>query len=268
MQIFQPMISKQINFFKYHGAGNDFIMLDNRSQQYSALTSKEISFLCNRHFAIGADGLIMIENSDHGDFYMRYFNSDGPEGTMCGNGGRCAVLFAHNLKLFDKSTTFFAVDGEHKADLLSDGQIRLKMSDSSLPEAVNEKMYKIDTGSPHLVVFVENVENYNVKEIGRKLRYDTQIYPEGTNVNFCQIVDNKIKIRTYERGVEDETLACGTGSVASSIVSYFLGLIKQNKNILLETKGGQLAVSFDMSDKVYDIFLTGPAKKVFEGKIV
>ncbi|HPW66230.1 MAG TPA: diaminopimelate epimerase [Salinivirgaceae bacterium] len=261
------MTSKQIKFFKYHGAGNDFIMLDNRSQQYSTLTSEDISFLCDRHFAIGADGLIMLENSDNGDFYMRYFNSDGHEGTMCGNGGRCAVLFAHNLKLFDKRTTFFAVDGEHKAELLSNGQIRLKMSDSSLPEAVNDNMYKINTGSPHLVVFVDNVENYDMKEIGRKLRYDTQIYTEGTNVNFCQIVDNKIKIRTYERGVEDETLACGTGSVASSIVSYYLGLIKQSENIVLETKGGELIVSFNMTNRVFDVFLTGPAKNVFEGII-
>ncbi|HOG20256.1 MAG TPA: diaminopimelate epimerase [Salinivirgaceae bacterium] len=261
------MTSKHINFFKYHGAGNDFIMLDNRSQQYSTLTSEEISFLCDRHFAIGADGLIMLENSNYGDFYMRYFNSDGHEGTMCGNGGRCAVLFAHNLKLFDKSTKFFAVDGEHKAELLSNGQIRLKMSDSSLPEAINDKMYKIDTGSPHLVVFVDNVDNYDVKAVGRKLRYDTQINPEGTNVNFCQIVDNRIKIRTYERGVEDETLACGTGSVASSIVSYYLRLIKQSENIVLDTKGGELTVSFKMSDRVFDVFLTGPANKVFEGKI-
>ncbi len=261
------MQAKQISFFKYQGAGNDFIMLDNRTNKYSYLTTSDIAQLCKRHFGIGADGLIMIESNNRDNFYMRYFNSDGSESTMCGNGGRCVALFAHHLGLFDNITTFLAIDGEHKAELLANEQIKLKMSDCAPPLKIDKNMFTINTGSPHLVVLVDDIDMINVKSDGRELSHDTKISNDGINVNFCQIVENRIIIRTYERGVEDETLACGTGSVASSIVSYCGGLIKHQKNIMVQTLGGLLTVSFDHSNIIRNVYLTGSAKKVFDGSI-
>jgi diaminopimelate epimerase len=259
------MTVRQISFYKYHGAGNDFVMLDNRAGEYSNLTQENIAFLCDRHFGVGSDGLIMLESSYESDFFMRYFNSDGSESTMCGNGGRCIVLFAFHLGLIEKKTRFTAIDGQHEATLIDNEIIRLKMSNCKLPEKLNSTMFRINTGSPHLVIFTDRVGELDVKTLGKKWRYEKSISEDGVNVNFCEIVNNDVLIRTYERGVEDETLACGTGCVASAISAVVSEQISGNFPIHLQTKGGVLMVDFSMQDEIREIYLTGPAKKVFEG---
>jgi len=259
---------KQIQFWKYHGAGNDFIMLDNRSSLYSALNASKIAFLCDRHFGIGADGLIMLENDGEADFYMRYFNSDGNESTMCGNGGRCVALFARDLGLVSEKAVFKAVDGIHHAIFVTQTTVRLKMSDVMAPKKLSDKRYTVNTGSPHFVMFVDDVETIDVNNLGAKIRYDKSISDQGVNVNFCTIENQQIKIRTYERGVENETLACGTGCVASAISAFFSGLIFE-KPIQLQTRGGQLIVDFENDNQDFtNVYLTGEAKKVFYGEIL
>ena len=259
------MTARQIIFQKYHGAGNDFVMLDNRNAMYSNLTMEEITFLCNRHFGIGADGLIMLESSDDCHFHMRYFNSDGAESTMCGNGGRCIALFANHLGMFDKKALFTAIDGKHEAELIGRDKIRLKMSDCKFPQKMSDTMFFINTGSPHLVIFTQNIDDIDVKTEGRKWRYDKNISEYGVNVNFCEIEGNRIKIRTYERGVEDETLACGTGCVASAISAVFSKRLPIGVSVELRARGGVLNVEFIMDDTIRNVFLTGEAKKVFSG---
>ena len=256
-----------IKFCKYQGAGNDFIMLDNRMNEYSYLTISDISFLCNRHFGIGADGLIFLEHDQTTDFSMRYFNSDGNESTMCGNGGRCIVLFASELGLVKNSAIFNAIDGLHEATIIDYQYVILNMQDCSLPDKLSETMFKIDTGSPHIVVFCDDINNIDLIFEGRKHRYNYQIFPNGANVNFCQIKGNTILIRTYERGVENETLACGTGSIAAALSADFAGKIKPSKEISLSAPGGNLWVQFSREKGYKNIKLKGEAKKVFEGTI-
>lgn len=260
-------MQKKIEFHKYHGAGNDFIMLDNRLGCYSGFTQSFISTLCDRHFGIGADGLIMLENSREGDFYMRYYNSDGCESTMCGNGGRCVTLFAHNLGIINHNTIFYAIDGEHHAQILPNLQIRLKMSNCIMPQKIANDMYIIDTGSPHLVIFKTGIDTMDIIPPGRKYRYDQNISTQGVNVNFCEILNNAVTIRTYERGVENETLACGTGSVAAAIVSVVSRKIDHNGPITVITQGGTLKVEFRIYETITDIYLTGEAKKTYSGTI-
>jgi diaminopimelate epimerase len=253
-------------FYKYQGTGNDFIMIDNRQQLFDKNDTKLISFLCDRRFGIGADGLILLENHDEYDFKMVYFNSDGNESSMCGNGGRCIASFARYMGIADKETTFEAIDGIHKARLNGD-KVSLLMQDVAKIEKHENHVF-LDTGSPHHVEITSMLPQMDVKEKGAEIRYGKPYSDSGTNVNFVEKVsDDKFAIRTYERGVEDETLSCGTGVTAVALAMNYIG--ETEKNIIhLETRGGQLEVSFSGNDEGYtDIWLKGPAKQVFKGEM-
>lgn len=255
----------KIQFYKYQGAGNDFIMIDNRTTYFPIQTSV-IKKLCDRHFGIGADGLILLENDENSDFRMIYFNADGHEGSLCGNGGRCTVKFAKDLNLIGDQTSFDAADGLHKA-IIENSKIHLKMSDVKEIQKFSTH-YFLDTGSPQHVVFVDDLSAIDVFAKGREIRYGEPYFENGTNVNFVQIDQDQLLIRTYERGVEDETLACGTGITASSIAAFESGKLNQN-NITIQALGGTLEVHFKKNNLgIYeDIWLIGPAEFVFKGEI-
>jgi diaminopimelate epimerase len=252
-----------IAFNKYQGAGNDFIIIDNRNNIFNPEDSSLINKLCDRKFGIGADGLILIKKTPGFDFEMVYFNSDGFEGSMCGNGGRCAADFAIRSGIAEKTNTFRAVDGIHKA-ISEDGLIRLKMNDVNQYRLVNEN-YSINTGSPHYVIFTRELENLDVFNEGKKIRHSKEFLPGGTNVNFVEPEENGIYVRTFERGVENETLSCGTGVTASAIASVLSGHFVRGP-VNVRTKGGNLSVEFDTEgEKITNIWLCGPATFVFEG---
>ena len=260
-----------IPFKKYHGTGNDFVIIDNRSGKYE-LTPKQVAFICHRRFGIGADGLMLLQDNPAYDFEMRYFNSDGAEASMCGNGGRCLTSFAYfDAGSCGANTEFLAVDGPHKAKVLSDGSVELKMQDVSNIVDVLDGCF-IDTGSPHYVQFCHDIDKLNVFEQGRDLRNRADFAPGGCNVNFVQRwADDRIKVRTYERGVEDETLSCGTGVVASAIAAVSSERAG-DKTIYIETRGGDLSVKFTVSEekdkaRFSNIWLCGPARFVFSGRI-
>jgi diaminopimelate epimerase len=259
----------QIAFHKYQGAGNDFILIDNLNHQLNKIPSATtIAQWCDRHFGIGADGCIFLEASPTADFYMRYFNSDGSTSTLCGNGARCAVAFAHQLGHIKATTTFEASDGMHSAEVITDEQVRLKMN--NVTDVLKTDTYCfIDTGAPHHLIFLENaaaVEATDVVTTGRKIRNGAPYFEEGSNVNFIAPVSaSHFLIRTYERGVEDETLACGTGAVAAALGAHTLQKTTAT-SIQLQTRGGHLKVEFKVSNNQYsDIQLTGPATFVFKG---
>lgn len=256
----------ELHFYKYQGTGNDFIMIDNRDYSFPKNNVALINKLCDRRFGIGADGLILLEPSTTENFTMVYFNADGNEGSMCGNGGRCLVAFAKQLKVIDSETTFNAVDGLHYATI-KNGIVSLKMIDVTTIEETNTYSF-LNTGSPHHISFCDNVKSINVKELGAKIRYGAPYFEKGTNVNFAeQIANNSFKVRTYERGVEDETLACGTGVTAVAIAANKANKTTEN-NIKIEVLGGNLEVSFTKEGQNYtNIFLKGPAQFVFEGNI-
>ncbi|MEL6717958.1 MAG: diaminopimelate epimerase [Bacteroidota bacterium] len=253
----------QIPFQKYHGTGNDFIMIDQREQQYLRREDQAIiEQMCKRHFGIGADGLILLQNHTELDFEMIYFNSDGRESSMCGNGGRCIVAFAHSLGVFEKECKFWAIDGLHEA-IVKDHWVELKMSEVAQVETYDTH-YFLNTGSPHHVVFVEEVEKVDIVKEGSQIRYSTTYQPAGTNVNFVQENDSGITVATYERGVEDETLSCGTGVTAAAIAYYLRHPLKQTVDIL--TKGGQLQVKLVSKENGFEnIWLCGPTQRVFKG---
>jgi len=254
-----------LSFYKYQGAGNDFILIDERDHGY-ALSTDQIRFLCDRHFGIGADGLMLLQLHETLQFQMVYYNSDGLESTMCGNGGRCMIAFAQELGLIDTHARFMAVDGEHEGHILDTGLIRLKMQDTGLPVRKND-LYYIHTGSPHAVKFVERTQEYPVVGEGRNIRYSPDFQPGGVNVDFVAIHENIITIRTYERGVEDETLACGTGVTAAALTMAALNP-ELASPVRLNAVGGELSVSFNRAEHGFcDIWLEGPAKKVFTGMI-
>jgi diaminopimelate epimerase len=252
-------------FNKYQGAGNDFIMIDNRKGVFNPEDYKLINTLCDRRFGIGGDGLILINKSAEFDFEMIYFNSDGYRGTMCGNGGRCAADFAIKSGIAGNKMRFNAADGIHDA-VSKDGLIRLKMNDVKETRLVAGN-YFINTGSPHYVLFNSELDNLDVFNEGKKLRWSEDFQPGGTNVNFVEAEDGGIYVRTFERGVEDETLSCGTGVTASAIASVLSGHFVSGP-INVRTKGGNLRVDFENAKGLTkDIWLTGPATFVFEGKI-
>jgi len=255
-----------LTFFKYQGAGNDFIIIDNRKNILDYADRERIKRICNRRFGVGADGLMMLYDHKDLDFEMKYFNSDGYEGTMCGNGGRCIVMFAKKIKLIKNKTRFKTNDGVHTAEI-SDTTVRLRMNDVNSIRKLGDS-YFIDTGSPHYVTFTNDVDNIDVFNEGRKLRNNQQFKPNGTNVNFVKVQTDGLSVRTYERGVENETLSCGTGVVAAAIASVFSGQIDSN-NIQVKTSGGIMNVGFSRTDKdsFSDIILEGPAVFVFEGEI-
>lgn len=256
----------QLTFHKYHGAGNDFILIDNRNGQ-TRLSNEEVAFLCNRHLGIGADGLMLLETAEGYDFKMVYYNSDGNESTMCGNGGRCITAFARKLGIINDRADFLAIDGPHEAFYTPDGLINLHMQDVHGIE-VFDGYCILNTGSPHYVKWVNDVENTDVVTEGRATRNEQRFQPKGINVNFVQkIADNRLWIRTYERGVEDETLSCGTGVTAGAIAAT--GNNTGSFNIQVQTPGGNLQVSFTKATatSVSNVILTGPAVFVFEGEI-
>ena len=254
-----------IPFNKYQGAGNDFVIIDNRNGLFNPHNSELIAHLCNRRFGIGADGLILISDSSQYDFEMKYFNSDGLEGSMCGNGGRCSADFAIRSGIAGSRLSFKAVDGLHHA-VSEENIIRLSMNDVKDPQLTNGN-YFINTGSPHYVVFKESVDNVDVNKEGREIRWSKEFAPGGTNVNFVEVDEQGIYVRTFERGVEEETLSCGTGVTASAIVSVLSGHFDTN-TVSVKTKGGTLSVSFNIkANSITDIWLSGPATFVYEGSI-
>lgn len=258
----------EIEFYKYQGTGNDFIILDNRKDAYSALATGQIRDLCHRRFGIGADGLMMLNEKEGYDFEMRYFNADGREGSMCGNGGRCIVRFAADLGIHKAEYSFLATDGPHAARIDDHDIVSLRMIDvDEITEYHGDLI--LNTGSPHYIKYVNDLDDQDVVKKGMDIRYDRDFEEEGINVNFVERLDepDKIAVRTYERGVEDETFSCGTGVTAAALVSY------HNESgfnlVYVHTKGGDLQVEFDRVDEgsFSNIWLCGPAKKVYEGKV-
>lgn len=254
------------HFYKYQGTGNDFVMIDNRTLHFPKENTSWIAHLCDRRKGIGADGLILLEKDTSTDFRMVYYNSDGRESTMCGNGGRCIVRFAQHLGLIKDDCTFIAIDGLHRATLTT-AAIALEMSD--VPEINIEKDgVFLNTGSPHHVVFVTDAKTTDVFSEGKTIRNSEKYAPSGTNVNFVSpLADGHFLVRTYERGVEDETLSCGTGVTAATLALHATGQLRQNQ-AHIEVLGGHLSVSFTPFEQGYqDIVLTGPAQFVFQGTI-
>lgn len=256
-----------LEFYKYQGTGNDFVMVDNRSLFFPKQNTELIEKLCDRRFGIGADGLILLENDTETDFKMVYYNSDGNESSMCGNGGRCLVAFAKQLNVIENATTFIATDGLHHATVAPDGLVSLQMIDVAEIKITPEYVF-LNTGSPHHVQIVEDLKNYNIKEQGAAIRYGALYGKAGSNVNFVsQINDNTFAVRTYERGVEDETLACGTGVTAVAIAMHATGVTAATR-INTNVEGGKLEVSFEKNGSQYtQVFLKGPAAFVFKGQI-
>ncbi|MBX3256865.1 MAG: diaminopimelate epimerase [Chitinophagaceae bacterium] len=257
-----------IQFSKYQGTGNDFVILDNRNGTYNTITNGQVKWMCDRKFGIGADGLMLLNKHDKYDFEMVYYNADGNEGSMCGNGGRCLVKFAYHSGIVEQQYRFIATDGEHEAEININGTVKLKMKDVGQIQS-NDEDSVLNTGSPHYVTFVPDVKKVNVVEEGRRIRYSKQFAREGINVNFVEnIDDDTIFVRTYERGVENETLSCGTGVTAAALVAA------HNSNgfngVNVQTPGGNLSVEFIISEdgeKFSDIWLSGPAELVYKGEI-
>ncbi len=257
---------QEISFHKYQGTGNDFIIIDNRTAVVDRTDPTIARKLCNRKFGIGSDGLILVENHAEYDFEMVFFNPDGSQ-SMCGNGSRCAVKFANELGIIKQQTTFLSTDGVHTASIEGD-VINLSMQDVK-KEAIHaaEKHHEINTGSPHYVLFTSNLSHKNVKEEGAAIRFSKAHKTEGINVNFVEkLGKSQIAVRTYERGVEDETLSCGTGVTACAIAHALHGGVSPVK---VYTLGGALEVSFELNNnEAKKVFLTGPAMKVFTGAII
>ena len=255
----------QIHFEKYQGTGNDFVMVDNRTKHLDAY-SLPISAICDRKFGVGADGVILIEPHDTLDFNMIYFNPDGSQ-SFCGNGSRCAVAFAKSLGLINQNTTFLSTDGQHEASI-SEGLVALKMHDVNEVKNLGDA-YELNTGSPHFIRFVKNVTQIDLIPEAQKVRYNSTYKSGGINVNFVEQLPNALKMRTYERGVEDETLSCGTGVTAAVLAHAHHNQVSgKNVNIEVHVEGGVLHVQFTRDgNKFTDIYLIGPAKKTFEGRI-
>lgn len=258
----------QTDFFKYQGTGNDFVIIDNRNGHDLKLSIEQVKKLCDRKFGIGADGLMLLNDKPGFDFEMIYFNSDGRVGSMCGNGGRCLIKFAESIGIQKETYKFIATDGEHEARIDTNGIIYLKMNDVDV--VVNHHSdFLVDTGSPHYVKLVPQLATFDVVKKGREIRYSREFEKEGINVNFVEQLDepDKIFVRTYERGVENETLSCGTGVTAAALVCY------HNENgfneVEVKTLGGRLNVEFDRVDdgKFRNIWLCGSAERVFAGTI-
>ena len=256
-----------MQFYKYQGTGNDFIILDNRQGNFPPLSTKQIEKLCHRRFGIGADGLMILSLREGYDFAMTYYNADGKEGSMCGNGGRCMVKFAYDLGIHRSTYSFIASDGPHEAELDISGIVRLRMKDVSTVES-NLDHYILNTGSPHFVRFQPEVQDYDVVNEGRAIRNSKEFVQEGINVNFVEVLnDHTIYVRTYERGVEDETYSCGTGVTASAMMAAHneTGF----NQVDVQTLGGKLSVEFDKIDETHfrNVWLVGPAQFVFKGEI-
>ncbi len=257
---------QNIQFYKYQGTGNDFVIIDNRDMFFKNDTIL-VKNLCDRKFGIGADGLICLENSVENDFKMVYYNADGNESSMCGNGGRCIVDFAKHLKIVNDVCTFEAIDGLHQAKINDDNQVELKMSDVHEINNYDNDVI-LDTGSPHYIKFIDGINDVDVPKYGAKIRYSDNFKADGINVNFAEISNGVINMRTYERGVENETLSCGTGVTAAALAADYLKMISTN-TVRIKTPGGNLNVKFEKNTNGYkNIWLIGPAEMVFKGDIV
>ncbi len=258
----------EVSFFKYQGAGNDFIMVDNRQLLLPRIDPERYRRWCNRKFGIGADGVIFIQDAKGYDFEMVYYNADGSEGSMCGNGGRCAVRFATQLGLIKGKTQFLAVDGAHEAQLLPNHWVSLGMIDVHEIKEMGDG-YFVNTGSPHHVEVVSGLATYNVEKEGKDIRWQKTYQPGGTNVNFMEIsASDALQVRTFERGVETETLACGTGVTACALVWAKKNNKQGKQSVDIKTLGGVLRVSFKADKgRFHHIFLEGPAEMVFSGLI-
>ncbi|GAB3234228.1 diaminopimelate epimerase [Hymenobacter seoulensis] len=260
-----------LSFFKYQGTGNDFVMVDDRAMQFDENNHQLVRFLCDRRRGIGADGLILLRPHGQYDFEMVYFNADGYLGSMCGNGGRCTVAFAKQLGVIEDTTHFLAADGPHEGRVDADGTVHLRMQDVIGQQEVDEYGIFLDTGSPHLVRFQppSTLAELNVFTEGRSIRYNERFREKGTNINFVEapaVPGQPWQVRTYERGVEDETLSCGTGVTAVALAASRRGATSP---VHLRTPGGDLHVAFDAKPdgSFTNVFLSGPATRVFQGSI-
>ncbi len=261
-----------MKFYKYHGAGNDFIMLDNREGSFDASDTERIKLLCHRHFGISADGMLLVENDTDTDFKMVYINSDGSMGSMCGNGGRCIVRFANDILKIIKdpgNVKFRAVDGVHEAKIIKneqeDDEVSLKMQEVKDIGERNGFSFLYSGTTPHHIAFVENLTSFPICTEARKVR-DADPDPKGVNINYVEIKEGVVFARTYERGVEDETLACGTGATSIAIALHHLGKITENSAVI-KMPGGDLKISFKkVGDTYQNIWLSGPTKLVFKGE--
>ncbi len=256
-----------IHFYKFHGNGNDFIIIDNRANTIT-LSTHQIKTLCTRRFGLGADGLMMLIDSEKYNFEMIYYNSDGNLGSMCGNGGRCIAAFANMIGLVGNKMEFMAFDGAHQAIIkavnipFTEWDVKLQLA-NVVSVNRNENSFFLDTGSPHYVKFVDNVNDINVNVDGKKIRNSDQFKPNGTNVNFAELRNDSIFVRTFERGVEQETLSCGTGVTASAIATY---LYYGKKPTKIHTKGGDFKISFNHENNEFtNVWIQGAARFVFEG---
>jgi diaminopimelate epimerase len=257
----------QVIFYKYQGTGNDFIIIDNRDLKFDRTENSLVAKLCDRRFGIGADGLMLLQTKAGYDFEMVYYNSDGNESSMCGNGGRCIVEFARTLKLVNDTAHFIATDGGHEA-VVKPGFITLKMKDVNNAELAADYSF-LNTGSPHYVTFVKGIETFPVFEEGKKIRNNNRFKAEGTNVNFIEKKDDSLFVRTYERGVEAETYSCGTGVTAAALVAAIKNISTAQNYCDIKTLGGNLKVKFTKhSDNSFtDVWLEGAATFVFKGEI-
>ncbi len=260
----------QLSFSKFQGNGNDFIILDNRKREL-VLSTEQISQLCDRHYGIGADGVMLLQLHQGVDYEMLYFNADGHLASMCGNGARCMAAYARMLGIVGDKMDFKAFDGRHMAvinEVVKDRKkydVSITMGDVADIEKEG-KFYFMDTGSPHYVEFVDKVAEIDVVGEGRKTRYSERFAPEGTNVNFVEVSGDRIFVRTYERGVEDETLSCGTGVTASAIAAY---LHTGRQGYRIHTTGGEFRVQFKAQEEIFtSVWLRGPAEMTFEGSIM
>lgn len=253
-------------FYKYEGTGNDFIVIDNRLQTFPSTDYKLVESWCNRKFGIGADGLMLLQNHDTLDFEMLYYNADGKPGSMCGNGGRCMVAFAKELGIIEDATAFMAVDGVHHAKI-SANMVHLAMQDVA-EITPNADAFVLNTGSPHYVLFTTDIQQINVPEAGKAIRYNKEFAKEGININFVEEQADGLWVRTYERGVENETLSCGTGVTAAVLAHAFKNNMQQG-HIKVTTLGGTLTVNFDQKKEgvFSNIHLQGAVNKVYTGKI-
>lgn len=255
-----------VKFYKYQGTGNDFVMIDDRDNKYTEITDEQVKYMCDRHFGIGADGLIFLRNSEKHDFEMVYYNSDGHTSTMCGNGGRCILRFANDLGIDADNYSFMAVDGLHYGTV-NDDIVSLQMVDVTEVRQLSDNELFLNTGSPHHIVFVDELPTDDFISLAKAIRYNETYAKEGVNVNFVKVTADGLQMRTYERGVEDETFSCGTGVTAAALAAHFTGKFKESPMEVL-TAGGKLELDFKQKDDHYtDIWLTGPAEKVFKGKV-
>ncbi len=257
----------QIEFYKYQGTGNDFVILENRDNKYDGLLTEQVKKICHRRFGVGADGLMLLSKKEGYDFEMIYYNADGNESSMCGNGGRCLVKFAYHKGMHKSTYRFIAIDGEHEAEIDRNGIVRLKMLDVA-QVAYHTGHVILNTGSPHFIKFANNVQDIDVVQTGSEIRHSKEFMQEGINVNFVESIDeDSIFVRTYERGVEDETMSCGTGVTAAALMSA------HNENgfnrVEVRTPGGHLSVEFEKIDEnnFKNIWLCGPAEMVYKGEI-